>query len=754
MRPHSGFLASFLLVLAPVSSFAAEPGPPVPVSAPVAGRAYGTQRAPRVAFNGLTGYAVWVTVNDLYGSPVDASGAPLRVPPTWLGTAGTADVASSGTGFLLAYSYEGRTFLRAVAADGIPGAAREIPVTTCGKVTLEANGESHLLTSGDAGTDCPSEIIAIDAQGQTNVTQLAPGSFESRMTATAAFGGFVVARGAAILVPEYHFTLDVRLVSTDGSTAVQANVPTDGTPIHSLASAANANETLVVWGSEYGLRAQRLDRALQPIGTTIVLRYEDASVEGVVAIGDEFWVLTRGFEGDLGLARVHEGAVAGESIEISGSAGGGDLAIAGSRLLAVWAEGSVTSSSSDWGDIAGASIDSATAAVGPRHLVSTSAHAQIHPVVTFAGAAYAVAWQETTDDSDLILVQRFTDAAEALDVPPVEVSERLHHATAPAIAFNGSTYLVVWQEGYYPSTTILGRHLLPNLEPVEAQPFTIATNGYGLASPRVASDGRGFLVVWTANAAFPTHTRQSDVLARRVSGDSPQMDDATVVSLPSESSQLAPDVVWDGRHYVAVWGTSFWYGGHSATLTSILAAALDERGVVTERATVVPEVSTGYNGAGPPGESVYTPRIAWSGDVRLVVWQSSGSIMGRLLEEPGVTPTTHRRRGVRRPPWFRITDRDAGMPSIAWDGSSFIVMWPENRYEELVSSEAVRGARVPEFPGTEPVMEPFEIAGAARPTGSTASVAAGNGTAMFAFARYEVEEPYSGAPRVYLRAVR
>ncbi len=761
MRSRSCVFA-LVVSLFPLLSLAAVLGPEVPVSSPEPGRAYGTQVAPRVASNGSSAFAVWVTGDDLYGKIPGGGSAAIRTPSTYFGEGSSPDIASAGDGFLLAWSNDERTLVRPVAPDGSASAAREIGVPSCGDLTLEAAGSTFMLITGSPYSDCPAAITILGGGGDVIASAPVESSFETHLAGTARGDAYVIASSATSLEPSLHTTLAVRTVSSSGSVSAPVSVPMDGTPAHSLAIASNGNETLVVWGSEYGLRTQLLDASLQPSGATIPIRYDNASVEAVASAGNTFWILTRGLEGDLSLARVRGGQLEGERIPVSyTTTSGGDLAVNGSRVLAVWGEGSFATThpfTADNGDIHVAAFDASTGAASGSSVVSLGAHGQLNPDVRFDGSDFAVVWQEAAGDSDFILFRRFGPSGEASDSAPVIVSEPLQHASMPTVAFNGSIYLVVWQEGEWDALRIMGRRLLPNAQPLETEPFVIAETGsYLLTRPRIASNGRDFLAVWTGAAVAPTHTHTSDVFARKIGPAGPPVDDVVLVSVQSsEPAQLDPDVVWDGHDYVAVWGTSFWYGGHSPTRTSILAAVLDDEGNPQERLTIAPEVSTGYVGYGVPGDSVLSPRIAWSGNVHMVVWQSSANgIVAIAMEDLATaTPTGVRRRPIRRLQGFRLSEAPASSPSIAWSGSSFTVSWRETTIVEQRALTSIVAARIPERLNESMPIDRFEVRGPSQWNGSTSAVAAGNGLAMFAFARYEALEPWSGAPRVYVRLAR
>jgi hypothetical protein len=126
--------------------------------------------------------------------------------------------------------------------------------------------------------------------------------------------------------------------------------------------------------------------------------------------------------------------------------------------------------------------------------------------------------------------------------------------TNVSIAWNSRVWLLTWIEeriryGYLggqgpgPGTVALrAARLSAELTPLDTQSLTITAPAVtNIVSPRAASDGRDFLVTWSAQAISET---QRTVFVRRILGDGDPAGPKTAL-FPG----TVQDLVWDGAHY-------------------------------------------------------------------------------------------------------------------------------------------------------------------------------------------------------------
>src|SRR6185295_13822685 len=77
-------------------------------------------------------------------------------------------------------------------------------------------------------------------------------------------------------------------------------------------------------------------------------------------------------------------------------------------------------------------------------------------------------------------------------------------------------------------------------------------SGFNAHAPKIAFDGTEFLVVWQQQ---PTATDPWDVLGRRVGTDGTLLDASPIAIATGDGDQLTPDVVYsgDGHNFLVVW---------------------------------------------------------------------------------------------------------------------------------------------------------------------------------------------------------
>ena len=83
--------------------------------------------------------------------------------------------------------------------------------------------------------------------------------------------------------------------------------------------------------------------------------------------------------------------------------------------------------------------------------MSDAVYDQTRPAVAFDGASFLVAWQDTrdipTDTSANIYACRLTPSLEVLDSAGILIAGTREEDYVPAVAWGGSDYLIAWQRG-------------------------------------------------------------------------------------------------------------------------------------------------------------------------------------------------------------------------------------------------------------------------------------------------------------------
>ena len=153
--------------------------------------------------------------------------------------------------------------------------------------------------------------------------------------------------------------------------------------------------------------------------------------------------------------------------------------------------------------------------------IPTATGDQRAPGVASDGSAWLVVWQDDRDAATGydIYGARVTGAGAVQDAAGIHVSASPADEADPSVAWNGANYLVAWTDPRNASTTgedIYGARISPAGAVLEPGGIALSTAPDAQSAPAVASDGSGWLVVWQdpRNVA----TNGTDVYGARVTG--------------------------------------------------------------------------------------------------------------------------------------------------------------------------------------------------------------------------------------------
>lgn len=283
---------------------------------------------------------------------------------------------------------------------------------------------------------------------------------------------------------------------------VTSEVPIDeGEPAEQVGETGPAATALdsgffVVWWDQraaagvYGARIAPdgtvLDRsgiAVSPPGWYV---YDDAR-PGVATDGTISLVAWSGYYGDS--ARVCAARVAPDGmvldpagIALANSSDETDVAVAsdGSGFIVVW-EG-----------VGGVRISADGQLLDSQPIVISRRPGE-RPAVSFGKDSYLVVWDARVSDSVCdVYGARVTPDGSVLDSSPIVVSVAVHEFGYPAVAFDGTNFLVAWQGGSSEDPGIYGTRV--SAEGKVLDPVALALAGPTLTSPALVYDGADFLV--------------------------------------------------------------------------------------------------------------------------------------------------------------------------------------------------------------------------------------------------------------------
>ena len=340
-----------------------------------------------------------------------------------------------------------------------------------------------------------------------------------------------------------------------------------------------------------------------------------------------------------------------------------DIVYSGKEYFTVWSDARGPSKQAN--DIYGARISaSGTVKDTAGVLISAAANTQAVPAVAHDGSGnYLVVWEDQrnlkTTGTDLYGV--LVDGQGKVQTPSgIKVSGSTGNQVTPAAAYGGNHFLVVWSDSRS-GTHIYGTQVETSGKVRQPTGFPLTTGSYARTAPALAFDGTNFLVTWTDNRngnvsdiygalvnqyggktsssdiaiAKLSQSQQNpavayskgsasymvlwqdyrnttktywDIYGARVSTAGKVLDPKGIAVSTTFNHEYAPDVAFDGTNYLAVW-----YDLRNAYGTSydIYGARISAAGKVLE--------PQGFPIAVASEEQTY-PQVAFSGADYLVVW--------------------------------------------------------------------------------------------------------------------------------------
>jgi len=397
----------------------------------------------------------------------------------------------------------------------------------------------------------------------------------------------------------------------------------------------------------------------------------------------------------------------------SGSQCSTDVAFDGANYLAVWEDHRNGTS-----DIYGARITPAGQVLDPNGIaISPGDGRASRPAVAFDGTNYFIVWEDRRLGFSCIHGARVTPAGRVLEPDGISLATGQGEQFTPDLEFDGTNYLVVWNDWRSPLHRIYGARVTRSGVVLDQQGIRIAYSGGKQWRPSIAFDGTNYLVVWVeyVSGAF-------DIYGTRVTPGGTVLDFITIKITTGWMATLeggGPAVAFDGANYLVVWQDrrriDTRWGTVYCARVSISGDVLDPEGTkVADYWRVIegsdPNVATNgadyivvwrdeqrgfseiYGGrvnldaslpddhrfgiSSPPAEEQLNPSVA-SGGSYLVVWEDYrsdfGSIFGTRVSSSGI---------VSDPYGFPVSEggtSDRMYPAAASDGTDYLVVWEDYR---------------------------------------------------------------------------
>lgn len=310
----------------------------------------------------------------------------------------------------------------------------------------------------------------------------------------------------------------------------------------------------------------------------------------------------------------------------------------------------------DW-DIFGVRVDSAGIVIDPNCIsISTSTYNQNCPAIAFDSTNYLTVWQDQRNDSGDIYGARVSPTGIVLDLNGIPISTAPGQQKNPAIAFDNTNYLAVWQDQRNDSNDVYGARVNAAGEVLDATGIPISTAAGWQGNPAIGFDGVNYMVVWENDYG------NSNIHGARVSLTGEVLDSIPIAITPYGKR---PTIAFDGTNYLVVWEI------YAADWYYLYCARVAPSGVLIDTNSIlIDHLWYGYGW--------WNPSVAFDGTHYLVVWDmQSWGIKGALVSPAGTVDSSFAVAGLGNLPTLaRGYDNQMLITYSSWTDS--INMHPAN----------------------------------------------------------------------------
>ncbi len=351
-------------------------------------------------------------------------------------------------------------------------------------------------------------------------------------------------------------------VGLDGTVLDQQGFPVGGAEdMASPQVVFDGTHSTVVWNDArtgpanvnvYGARVDSSANVLDPGGIMISAAATSQERPAAAFDGTEYlvvWSETREAGKDIRGVRLTPGGTVLDSPSVRVSRAGDycaypAMAYSTGIFLAAWEEGLGGNR-----DVRAARVSSGGQVLDSAGiLISGPTGAQCAPAVAGDSAGFLVAWQDWRNSSYDIYCARVSQTGTVLDTAGVAVCTSSGDQVTPAVAYNGTDYLVLWQHQEAGVRDIYGARVNRQGVVLDPDGFIVSAAAGAQEQPAAASDGDDFLVVWS-----DWRNAERDIFGSRVTGTGTVPDTAGIQVCAAPGSQSSPAVAHDGTNFLIVW---------------------------------------------------------------------------------------------------------------------------------------------------------------------------------------------------------
>lgn len=442
--------------------------------------------------------------------------------------------------------------------------------------------------------------------------------------------------------------------------------------------AASGSDALVVWTDAragthtdiYGARVTSAGQVLDAVGKGIWTGLADQSVPRITPTSSGYWVsfvdTANNPSGDVRAVALDRTAkvLTPSGVVVSQHSAPQEFPAlhhqAGTTLV-VWRDRRL----SNQGDIYGARLGSSNKLLDPLGFqVSGAAGHQERPAVCGAGTDFFAVWQDRRSGSGYAVYgSRVSAAGSVMDAQGLLLSRVGNPQVAVDAAFDGTRYLVVWEDHRDRQVPAIRAVRVSAAGTVlDAPSMALSGSTSPARKPAVMGEGGRFLVAWQEGASGKEVVR-----AVRVDGSSGKALDPAALSLAgSTTTQRSPCAARLGTgSALVVWAS---LAGSSAT-GDIRGTRVDlTSGKILDPSGLALSTAAGTQDQPAAGGGSAGALVVWS-DRRSTstraVYGARVDLSGKVLDTQGFVVsagTGHRQN-----------------PTVGWNGSRYLVAWEDSR---------------------------------------------------------------------------
>lgn len=296
-------------------------------------------------------------------------------------------------------------------------------------------------------------------------------------------------------------------------------------------------------------------------------------------------------------------------------------------------------------DIYGVRVDTAGNILDTTEIhISAADNSQENPSVVFDGTNYLVTWQDSRWGQFDIYGARVDTSGLVLDSAGVVISNAVNRQERPSAVFSGAYFLITWLDKRDNQPDIYCARLDTSGLLLDSTGIFISNGMNDIYGPGVASDGNNCLIAWPDDRSWRSH-----IYGARVDAAGTVLDPEGILLSTALYSQWSSSAAFDGINYFVIWEDY-----RRDEFSNVFGARIDTAGAVLESSGIA-ICTTSYS---------LTPAIAYDGLNYLAVWLG---ISGTRIDTSGALLDSN------------FIDIGNGFdPSICFDGINYFVVFRRN----------------------------------------------------------------------------